>query len=124
MSPSVILSRVKLIMKRLGVDPPRDQRIRAEIDVDQRFFCIQSLVESAGFVEIEGLQGPGDDVGWCSFDIDNDTVFIWGQRFEGIELGREQLGGHEVIRTGAYPGGKELCTAAQVQEPDSGLGGL
>jgi 1-aminocyclopropane-1-carboxylate deaminase/D-cysteine desulfhydrase-like pyridoxal-dependent ACC family enzyme len=36
MSPSVIVSRVKLIMKRLVVDPPPDHRIRAEIDLDQR----------------------------------------------------------------------------------------
>jgi hypothetical protein len=123
MSPSVILSRVKLIMKRLGVDPPQDHRIRAEIDVDQRFLCIQSLMESAGFVEIEGLHGPGDDVGWCSSDIDNDTVFIWGQWFEGVQLGGEEARGHEVIGTGADPAGEELGTAAQVQEPDSGLGG-
>jgi hypothetical protein len=35
--PKVIVSRVKLIMKRLGVDLRPDRRIRAEIDVDQRF---------------------------------------------------------------------------------------
>ena len=77
----------------------------------------------AGDIEIERLQGPGDDVGWCSLYVYNDTVFIWGQWFECIQLGREQARGHEVIGTGADPGGEEFCTAAQVQEPDSGLGG-
>ena len=36
----------------------------------------QSLVKRARVVEIEHLQGPSDDVGWCSPDIDDDTVFI------------------------------------------------
>ncbi|KAM0325143.1 hypothetical protein ACHAQA_007682 [Verticillium albo-atrum] len=37
MSPSIIVKRVKAILERLGVTPPPDDVIRAEIDVDQRF---------------------------------------------------------------------------------------
>jgi L-cysteate sulfo-lyase len=47
MSPSVIVSRVKLIMKRLGVDPPPDHRIRAEIDLDLRFIGEDYAVPTA-----------------------------------------------------------------------------
>jgi L-cysteate sulfo-lyase len=47
MSPSVIVSRVKMIMKRLGVDPPPDHRIHAEIDVDQRFIGEDYAVPTA-----------------------------------------------------------------------------
>jgi L-cysteate sulfo-lyase len=47
MSPSVIVSRVKLIMKRLGVDLPPDHRIRAEIEVDQRFIGEDYAVPTA-----------------------------------------------------------------------------
>lgn len=45
-SPSVIVSRVKLIMKRLGVDPPPDHRIGAEIDLDQRFAQVAHHVQA------------------------------------------------------------------------------
>ena len=47
MSPSVIVSRVKLIMKQLGVDPPPNHRIRAEIDIDQRFIDEDYAVPTA-----------------------------------------------------------------------------
>jgi L-cysteate sulfo-lyase len=47
MSPSVIVNRVKLIMKQLGVDPPPDYRIHAEIDIDQRFIGEDYTVPTA-----------------------------------------------------------------------------
>ena len=61
MSPSVIVNRVKLIMKRLGVDLPPDHRIRAEIDVDQRFidedYAVPTLESVAAIRELAQAEG-------------------------------------------------------------------
>jgi hypothetical protein len=44
MSPSVIVSRVKLIMKHLGVDPPPERRIRAELLVTTAVTTLLAIV--------------------------------------------------------------------------------
>lgn len=47
MSPSVIVERVKDVLRTLGADLPSDEVIRAEIDVDQRFIGEDYAVPSA-----------------------------------------------------------------------------
>lgn len=37
MSPSIIVDRVKTVFRQVGIDPPADDVIRAEINIDQRF---------------------------------------------------------------------------------------
>jgi hypothetical protein len=50
-------------------------------------------MKCAGLAEIECLQGPRDDLGWCSRNIDHYTVFIGGQWFQCLELEVSRLGG-------------------------------
>jgi hypothetical protein len=69
------------------------------------------------------MHGPGNDVGRCSVDIDDDTIFIGREWFQGVKLGGKQARGHEVICAGADSGSEELGTAAEVQKPHSRVRG-
>ena len=73
--------------------------------------------------KVEGLDGQIDDLLRRRCNGDHDALLVRTERLEGLQLRREQAGGHEVAGPRRQPGADDVRDAREVDEPDPGAAG-